>query len=191
MRAPALFLLLAIAGLLLLLWFYRSDAPTAKQPPPEASAQIKVAGVPAKTVQAYKRAAEREGVSWRLLLAIGKAESDHGRSPLPGVSSGINSADCCAGPMQLCVRDFCGNVASLYARDGDRDGQYSVYDIEDASATAAAYLRWMEGLLGRNPLLLAAGYNAGPTIVRKEGIPPYPETRAYVRQVQKTLRSIS
>jgi hypothetical protein len=41
------------------------------------------------------------GLSWQLLAAIGKVESDHGRSPAPGVRSGLNRAGCCAGPMQF------------------------------------------------------------------------------------------
>jgi hypothetical protein len=40
-------------------------------------------------------------LTWQVLAAIGKIESDHGRSPAPGVRSGINRAGCCAGPMQF------------------------------------------------------------------------------------------
>jgi hypothetical protein len=40
-------------------------------------------------------------LTWQLLAAIGKIESDHGRSSAPGVQHGINRAGCCAGPMQF------------------------------------------------------------------------------------------
>ena len=40
-------------------------------------------------------------LTWQVLAAIGKIESDHGRSPAPGVRTGINRAGCCAGPMQF------------------------------------------------------------------------------------------
>ena len=40
-------------------------------------------------------------LSWQVLAAIGKVESDHGRSSAPGVRDGINRAGCCAGPMQF------------------------------------------------------------------------------------------
>ena len=48
----------------------------------------------------------------------------------------------------------------------------------------AKYLRW---LLDRNhgniPLTLA-GYNAGPTVVAKyRKVPPFPETRNYVKRI--------
>ena len=40
-------------------------------------------------------------LSWQVLAAIGKVESDHGRSSAPGVRDGVNRAGCCAGPMQF------------------------------------------------------------------------------------------
>src|SRR5918995_1676564 len=40
-------------------------------------------------------------LTWQVLAAIGKIESDHGRSSAPGVRTGINRAGCCAGPMQF------------------------------------------------------------------------------------------
>jgi hypothetical protein len=40
-------------------------------------------------------------LSWQVLAAIGKIESDHGRSSAPGVRSGVNRFGCCAGPMQF------------------------------------------------------------------------------------------
>jgi hypothetical protein len=46
-------------------------------------------------------AATCPALTWQLLAAIGKIESDHGRSSAPGVQTGINRAGCCAGPMQF------------------------------------------------------------------------------------------
>ena len=190
-RLATVFIVLGTLALLAwILWQHFSLPEESVSKPAERPVRVDPRLVPPDALRAYRSAARDQGIDWKLLSAIGHAESDHGRSPLPGVRGGVNSAGCCAGPMQLCVTDSCGNVASLYARDGDRDGTYSVYDIYDASATAAAYIRWIENFVGDDPRLVAAAYNAGPTIVAEEGIPPYPETRAYVRRVQNTLAKL-
>ena len=54
----------------------------------------------------YREAAATcPGLPWSVLAAIGKVESDHGRSTLPGVQSGTNSAGA-AGPMQFLMPTF-------------------------------------------------------------------------------------
>jgi cell wall-associated NlpC family hydrolase len=74
------------------------------------------------------------GLPWGVLAAIGKAESDHGRSTAPGVHSGANYAGA-EGPMQFESATF-----AQYAVDGDHDGHLNVYDPADAIYTAAAML---------------------------------------------------
>src|SRR4051812_46065477 len=80
------------------------------------------ADVPAAYLKLYKAAAKQYGVPWVVLAAIGKNETDHGRSLLPGVLTGLNSAGCCSGPMQLCQVESCGEVWQYYAIDADGDG---------------------------------------------------------------------
>ena len=47
-----------------------------------------------------------------------------------------------------------------------------------------AYLRWLLAYFQGDVKLVAAAYNAGEgTVNRYRGIPPYPETRAYVRRI--------
>jgi hypothetical protein len=130
----------------------------------------------------YKAAARAASIDWRILAAIGKNESDHGRSTAVGVASGRNFADCCSGPMQICTVKSCGNVWQHYAVDGDGDGIASVYDPEDSIYAAAALVRDLQAIVGSDPKLILAAYNAGPgNVARYNGVPPFPETQAYVR----------
>ena len=99
------------------------------------------ADIPAGYLKLYQRAASRcPGLSWTVLAAIGKVESDHGRARLPGVRSGWNRAGA-AGPMQFGIgRGRAGNAWARYGGDFDRDGRASVYDPGDAIPAAADYL---------------------------------------------------
>ena len=75
-----------------------------------------------------------------MLAAVGKVESDHGRSRLPGVRSGWNAAGA-AGPMQFGIGvGRAGNAWARYGADFDGDGRRSVYDPGDAIPAAARYL---------------------------------------------------
>jgi membrane-bound lytic murein transglycosylase B len=103
----------------------------ARQPRPT---RVAVADIPAGYLPLYRAAGARHRIPWSVLAAIGKVESDHGRSPLPGVRSGSNWAGAC-GPMQLgCVAGSrAGNAWARY-------GHGSVYDPADAIPAAARYL---------------------------------------------------
>ena len=159
-------------------------APPAQTTPPPATTPPGpgVADIPSRYLAIYKAAGAKYGVDWRVLAAIGKNESDHGRSTAPGVASGRNYADCCSGPMQMCTVQSCSNTWGYYAVDGDGDGVASVYDPDDAIYAAAGLVRDLEGIVGDDPGLLLAAYNAGPGNVKKyKGVPPFPETQAYVK----------
>jgi hypothetical protein len=110
----------------------------ARPAPPSRAAR---ADIPTTYLQLYRRAAPRcPGLSWSVLAAIGKVESDHGRSPLPGGSSGWNAAGA-AGPMQFGIGvGRAGNAWARYGADFDHDGRRSVYDPGDAIPAAADYL---------------------------------------------------
>lgn len=71
-------------------------------------------------------------LDWALLAAIGEVETNHGRSPLPGVSSGANSAGA-RGPMQFLPATF----AAVRARHPEVGP--NVYDPGHA-IPASAYL---------------------------------------------------
>jgi membrane-bound lytic murein transglycosylase B len=108
-----------------------APTPTAGQPGPSRAA---VADIPVGYLRLYRQAGARYRVPWSVLAAIGKVESDHGRSTAPGVRSGSNWAGAC-GPMQLgCVAGSkAGNTWARY-------GHGSVYDPAAAIPAAARYL---------------------------------------------------
>jgi hypothetical protein len=65
-----------------------------------------LADIPRRYLEFYAEAASTcRGLTWQVLAAIGKIESDHGRSSAPGVKSGVNRFGCCAGPMQFNIRN--------------------------------------------------------------------------------------
>ena len=105
--------------------------PAAGQPRPSPAA---VADIPAGYLRLYRQAGARYRIPWSVLAGIGKVESDHGRSPLPGVRSGSNWAGAC-GPMQLgCVPGSrAGNAWARY-------GHGRPHDPAQAIPAAARYL---------------------------------------------------
>ncbi len=107
------------------------------------------------------------GVSSRLVRAVVEVES--------GYASTARSPKGAMGLMQL---------MPATAR------QYAVDDPYDPQANLDAGTRHLKSLLSRLDLPLAlAAYNAGEGAVRRfGGIPPYAETRAYVRRVLQQLR---
>jgi membrane-bound lytic murein transglycosylase B len=105
--------------------------PAAGQPRPNSAA---AADIPAGYLRLYRQAGARYRIPWSVLAAIGKVESDHGRTRLPGVRSGSNWAGAC-GPMQLgCIPDSkAGNAWARY-------GHGRPHDPAQAIPAAARYL---------------------------------------------------
>jgi hypothetical protein len=103
---------------------------------PSADAQR---DIPPQLMPVYQSAANScPGLPWSVLAAIGKVETDHGRSTAPGVTSGANFAGA-AGPMQIGIGGKAGNTFAAYAIDADGGGA-DVYNPVDAIYTAANYL---------------------------------------------------
>jgi hypothetical protein len=119
------------------------DPPAAAKPAARVPAPSRAAttDIPAGYLRLYRSAARRcRGLSWAVLAGVGKVESDHGRTRLPGVRSGWNQAGA-AGPMQFGIGvGRAGNAWAQFGRDFDRDGRRSVYDPGDAIPAAARYL---------------------------------------------------
>ena len=134
--APVLLLSAAAAGVLGV-----GEDPAAAGPggvgQPDASSTA-AGDIPAGMLVLYQRAAtaECDALPWTVLAAVGKVESDHGRSTLPGVHSGSNFAGA-QGPMQFLPATFAGYARPV--RPGGADPP-SPYDAVDAVHAAARYL---------------------------------------------------
>ena len=103
-------------------------------------------------------------VSPALVLAVIAVES-------AGKSDAVSSAGA-QGLMQL--------MPATATRFGVKDVNVPAQNI----AGGVAYLDWLMGEFGNDPVLVLAGYNAGEGAVRKNnGVPPYAETRDYVPKV--------
>jgi soluble lytic murein transglycosylase-like protein len=108
------------------------------------------------------RVSREQGVDARLVRAVIQVESAY--------QQGARSRKGAMGLMQLMPQT---------AR------QYAVADPYDPAANIEGGIKHLKALLERWPRELAlAAYNAGEAAVQKfRGIPPYPETRAYVARI--------
>ncbi|GAC1534760.1 MAG: NlpC/P60 family protein [Acidimicrobiales bacterium] len=100
-----------------------------------ATSAIDGADIPPAALDAYRAATTScPGLGWEVLAGIGKVETDHGRSLLPGVRSGTNPAGA-AGPMQFLLPTF-----EEYGADAGDGDPPSPYDLGDAAGAAARML---------------------------------------------------
>lgn len=98
---------------------FRSGAPTG----------VALADIPPEHLPIFLKAQEKYGVSWAVLAAIAKIESDFGRNMGPSSAGAI-------GYMQ-----FMPATWEAYKQDGDGDGRCDPYDPWDAVFTAANMLK--------------------------------------------------
>ncbi len=115
---------------------------------------------------------------WQVLAGIGKVESDHGRSPAPGVRSGINAFGCCSGPMQFNIRNGPPSTWDSYG-DGHPD---HVYDPRYAIPAAAAKL-CRDGLATPHPPPTDPCPTVTGTPTQHQAIRHYNHACWYVHQV--------
>jgi hypothetical protein len=135
--------------------------------------------IPADYLALYVAAAKRcPALDWQVLAGIGKVESNHGRSPAPGVHTGVNSFGCCSGPMQFNIRNGPPSTWDAY---GDGVPGH-VYDPHYAIPAAANKL-CSDGLANPHPPPLDPCPTVAGTPTQHQAIRSYNNACWYVHQV--------
>lgn len=135
---------------------------------PAGGATGGVAGVPYADL--FNRAGAAHGVSPALLAAMARQESGFDpRAVSPAGARGL---------MQLMP----ATASGLGVSDS--------FDPAQSVDGAARLMRRLLDRFGGRVDLALAGYNAGPgAVLRYDGIPPYPETKNYVRSIMAMVRA--
>ena len=122
-----------------------------------------------RIVKLVERLAPDCGVSPRLALAVIRAESNFN-------------------PMARSPKNAQG-LMQLIPKTSIRFNVKNPYDPNQNVRGGLSYLRWLLAYFEGDVELVAAAYNSGEqTVNRYRGIPPYAETRAYVKQVRQIFR---
>ena len=126
---------------------------------------------PAEIRKLVEKMAPRFRLDPKLVLAVISVES--------ASQSNAVSSKKAKGLMQL--------IPATAARFGVRD----VFDAADNIRGGMAYLQWLLTHFDGDVTLALAGYNAGEGAVKRHGgVPPYKETRNYVRKIRRLYPSL-
>lgn len=153
------------------------EPPPPPRPPVAKPILVRYVAKPALSAIAYaamiRKAAERHEISPALVEAVIRVESSF--NPRAVSHKGAR------GLMQL--------MPATGRRFGVRSDR--LFDPEHNLSAGTAYLAWLSKRYRGNLDFILAAYNAGEGAVDDHGgIPPYRETRDYVRKVRSALRSI-
>jgi len=110
------------------------------------------------------RISEQHGVDPELVRAVARVESNYN-------------------PRAVSNRGALG-VMQLLPETAKRFGVVNVWDARQNIEGGVKFLKFLSGMFPNNLPYVLAAYNAGESaVVKHGGIPPFPETRAYVRRI--------
>lgn len=140
-----------------------SQTTSVNLPASAVPSQLALNSIPPRYLNLYLQASsECPALPWQVLAGIGKVETDHGQSNLPGVASGANFAGA-EGPMQF-------EPATFASFETGPDLPLSPYDPADAIDTTAQ-------------MLCADGASSGTLTGIKSAIFAYNHANWYVNEV--------
>jgi len=144
-------------------------APDAKEP---ARPQVRLIVPPKAIAGLVQTLAPAYGVEPQLVLAIIQAESNFD-------------------PLALSPKNAKG-LMQLIPETAERFRVQDPYDPKQNIRGGLAYLRWLLAYFEGDVALVAAAYNAGERAVERHlGVPPFLETRAYVRRILAAVRPMT
>src|SRR5579883_2002277 len=137
---------------------------------PLVPAQAASLRAPATVEEAVEQAASETQLSPRLIHSVIKVESNYN-------------------PYAISPKGALGTM-QLIPATARRFGVSDVFNPAENIKGGARYLKYLLELFNYNYPLALAAYNAGEAAVaRYGGVPPFPETRSYLYQLQKRMES--
>ncbi|MET7682741.1 bifunctional lytic transglycosylase/C40 family peptidase [Streptomyces sp. NPDC005423] len=94
------------------------------------------------------------------------------------------------------IAQFIPGTWATHGIDGDGDGDRDVWDPNDAIPSAATYdcqlASYVKDVPGNRTANMLASYNAGAyAVIKYQGVPPYAETRNYVKTITTLAESFA
>ncbi len=149
--------------------------------PPPAPIEAKIEVVPEDPPLTATTAAQQ-----KVIALLAKLAPEYGISPR--LAFAVIRAESNFDPAAVSPKNAQG-LMQLIPETSARFNVTKPYDPEQNIRGGLSYLRWLLAYFKGNVPLVAAAYNSGEgTVNRYKGIPPYPETKSYVKRIIEVFK---